>query len=164
MIDAAFSGLDEVRKVALALAIAEACLATLDADVATLGREALNEAWRVVEEAAADPDAIAQYLDGDPPEKDFGIMESRYGDSTKASAVIAISLAIGYAARVAYERTGRRDWSSIIAEIGEHSMGDIGKFAAEAGCLDEQRVYEQSAYLRRKGTALHRDAFLAGSG
>jgi hypothetical protein len=157
-----FTALDRTGQVALALAIAEACLTVLDADhdVAALGREALNVAWQVAEGDAIGPEAVARYVDGNPAEKDFGVLEAKYGASPKGSAVIAITLALGYAARSAYDRAGRRDWSAIIAEIDEHSLDDIWKFAHESGALNESRVRAQANYIRAHSNTLNRRELL----
>jgi hypothetical protein len=153
-----FTDLNRTGKVWLALAIAEACLTALieEHNVAALGREALDAAWRVAESDSVNPDEAARYVDGNPPEEDFGILEAQYGETPKGSAVIAITLAIGYAARSAYDRAGRRDWSAVIAEIDDHSLDDVWKFAHESGALDEHLARAQANYIRTHGNALSR--------
>lgn len=157
----AFKELDDGRRVALALAVAEACLTALegDANVVSLGREALDVAWRVAEGDNVDGADVARYVDGVPPEKDFGILEANYPESPKCSAVVAISLAIGFAARLAYERAGRHDWSAIIAETDHRFMHVIWRFARECGCLDERKVSAQVNALR-KPSVINRRALL----
>lgn len=107
LIDQIIAATPVSSRVAFALGVAETVLPSIagDPEGSLIAREALDLAWRWEEGEPISGDALAEYIDS-PTSKDLGSRELQYADPSMVSALIAITAAIAYAARKAYEAAG----------------------------------------------------------
>lgn len=121
-------------RVAFALAVAESIVAVLtpDPEGCALARRALDTAWRWLAGEAVSGDQIAVYVDS-PGEDDLGIRELGYTEETMIHGLIAVVLAVGLAARRAYENERATSMPSPIWEVDDDSLADIVRYAQGTG-------------------------------
>lgn len=139
-------------RVTLILSIAESVLAELESDEEgfLLAQEALDVAWKWQCTGDISGDILAEYVDS-PSKKDLGVRELYYeDDQAMASAVIAITLAVGYTARYAYQVEGERNIPASILEIDDESILEILTFAEETNVFDINKLLKKSDFLMEK--------------
>lgn len=141
-------------RVAVALATAEPCMAALSCDELSMriSRKALDLAWAWLNGADTKPEELAIFVDAGHEDQDLDLAgrEVRFNDGSPAQhAVIAISLAVGYAARKAYERAGRTDMSESIWEMEDYILEDFLRAVEAVGVLDPGVVVRQLSWVNQ---------------
>ena len=103
-------------RVAFALGLAERAMdvLTVDAELFSMARAGLDLAWDWERGMAVSPDAIDEYIDGKDDDLNTFVGLNDH-DVTLASAIIAVTFAIGYAANHAYLQEGRGRYMSVQA-------------------------------------------------
>ncbi len=136
-------------RIALVLAVAECILIELatDPEGFSLGQEALNRAWEWEETGSVAAKALAEYVDS-PTAKDLGVRELYYdGNENMISAIIAITLTVGYVAMHAYQLEHAKHLPEPIEQIDEDTIEQIFEFASQTAAFNEECIIKVYNHL-----------------
>jgi hypothetical protein len=139
-------------RVAFALGAAGMVLDALkqDKDGYALASDALDLAWKWEEGQPVAGASLAEYIDSDTS-KDLGTRELDYDDQSMISALIAITMAIAYAARKAYEAAGENVMPSPIWEVADDSILEVVSRASAVPGFDEKRLERMAKVILTSG-------------
>ena len=136
-------------RVAFCLAVAESVLIGLRSNTEgyLLAQEALNAAWKWQETSGVSGDTLAEYLDSYSG-NDLGDIEAFYEDNELGlSALIAVGLAVGYAAHYAYRLEGDEALPQFIEDGSEDTLIAVVNYASKTNLFDPSYVNRIVSFL-----------------